>query len=36
MELSERRVGVLYEAGERLYGEIVFAAFGIDDVTQQP
>jgi sialidase-1 len=36
IELTEQRVGVLYEAGERLYGEIVLATFEIEDVTQPP
>jgi sialidase-1 len=32
VELDERRVGVLYEAGEKLYGEILFAALDLGEL----
>jgi sialidase-1 len=32
VKLDEGRVGVLYEAGKKLYGEIVFATFDLDDL----
>ncbi|MEX2306179.1 MAG: sialidase family protein [Pirellulales bacterium] len=32
VKLNGEQIGVLYEAGERLYDEIVFAVFGLDDL----
>jgi hypothetical protein len=36
VKLNGERVGVLYEAGKKLYDEIVFATFGLEDLTGGP
>jgi len=33
VKIDDERIGVLYEAGAELYDEIVFASFGLDDLT---
>jgi sialidase-1 len=33
IDLDGRQIGVIYEAGQKLYEEIVFAVFDLDDVT---
>jgi sialidase-1 len=35
IKLDDERVGVLYEAGEKLYGEIVFGVLDIDDLSRK-
>jgi sialidase-1 len=36
VKLDDDRIGVLFEAGAKLYDEIIFASFGIDDLTNEP
>jgi photosystem II stability/assembly factor-like uncharacterized protein len=36
VKLDDERIGVLFEAGEALYDEILFASFGMDDLTPAP
>ena len=35
IKLDSERIGTLYEAGRRLYGEIVFASFGLADLAER-
>jgi sialidase-1 len=35
VKLDETRVGVLYEAGKKLYGEILFGAFKVDALSRE-
>jgi sialidase-1 len=34
IQLDDERVGVLYEGGDKLYGEIVFSVFDVDDFSR--
>ncbi len=36
VKLSDREFGVLYEAGQKLYDEILFASVRLDDLTNEP
>ena len=36
VKLNDNEVGVLYEAGKTLYGEILFATVGLDDLKPAP
>jgi arylsulfatase A-like enzyme len=36
VKLDDERMGVLFEAGTKLYDEILFASFGFDDLTCEP
>jgi sialidase-1 len=36
VKIDGERIGVLYEAGAPLYGEIIFGSFGLDDLTPVP
>jgi len=35
IKLDDKRIGVLYEAGKKLYGEIVFATIGLEDLAKE-
>jgi hypothetical protein len=35
VKLDDKHVGVLFEAGRRLYDEILFARVGLDDLGQR-
>ena len=36
VKINGEQIGVLYEAGQALYGEIIFASFGYDDLDPEP
>jgi sialidase-1 len=36
VKLNEERIGVLFEAGTKLYDEILFASFGVADLITEP